>query len=136
MSVRRIFLVLASAAASATLFVACGSGGDDDASSGPAGDGDTIEIKMLDNFFKPSEITVKAGTTVTFELPNVGKLPHNMHIASLRGVYRESPWLSEPELSNPGDTGYLKWEVPAEPGVYKFRCDIHEAEMTGKITVE
>jgi plastocyanin len=79
---------------------------------------------------------VKAGTKVTFDLPNVGQLPHNMHIASLRGIYRESPWVSEPEVTNGGQTGRLVWEVPAEAGTYNFRCDYHEAEMTGTITVE
>ena len=111
---------------------ACGGGDDGEG----AGDGHTIEIKMFDNWFKPADITVKAGTTVTFELPNVGKLPHNMHIASSRGVYRESPWISSPEPINGGQTGSLTWEVPLEPGVYKFRCDYHEAEMVGTITVE
>ncbi|MBK7328988.1 MAG: cupredoxin domain-containing protein [Dehalococcoidia bacterium] len=95
-----------------------------------------VEVKMFDNWFKPADITVKAGTTVTFELPNVGKLPHNMHIASSRGVYRESPWISSPEPINGGQTGSLTWEVPLEPGIYKFRCDYHEAEMVGTITVE
>jgi plastocyanin len=117
-----------------------GCGGDDDASPGAtsraAGDGDTIEVEMLDNFFRPDQITVPAGATVTFDLPNKGKLPHNMHIASARGVYRESPWLSEPGITNGGERGQLTWEVPSEPGTYKFRCDIHEADMIGTITVE
>ena len=56
---------------------------------------------MLDNSFKPAEITVSAGTTVTFDLPNIGQVPHNMHIASARGIYRETDWLSKPESINP-----------------------------------
>ena len=95
-----------------------------------------IKIKMLDSTFQPNKITVKAGTTVTFELPNVGVLPHNMHIASARGVYRESPWISQPDPTNGGKTGTLKWEVPSEPATYKFRCDYHESTMFGTITVE
>ena len=59
-----------------------------------------------------------------------------MHIASSRGVYRESPWISSPEPINGGQTGSLTWEVPLEPGSYKLRCDYHEAEMVGTITVE
>ena len=109
----------------------------DRASTSGAVDGDgTLVVKMLDNYFVPDTITVSAGAKVTFELPNEGKLPHNMHIASVRGVYRESPWLSKPALSNPGDTGRLTWDVPDEAGVYKFRCDIHESDMFGTITVQ
>ena len=137
----RILAITLLALVGAVAAAACG-GDDDDAAADNAGgpatvaDGKTLEIKMFDNWFKPADITVKAGTTVTFELPNVGKLPHNMHIASLRGIYRESPWLSEPAVTNGGQTGKLTWEVPAETGVYKFRCDFHEAEMVGTITVE
>lgn len=113
----------------------CSSGG----ASGdaePEAQGDVITIRMRDNSFSPAEATVRAGSTVTFKLTNVGKLPHNMRIASLRGIFRESEWASKPEpLSNPGTTGTLVWQVPVETGVYKFRCDIHEG-MTGTITVE
>lgn len=121
----------------------CGGGDDDDADGGSTtgdtasvADGETLEVKMFDNYFRPKDITVEAGTKVTFDLPNVGQLPHNMHIASLRGVYRESPWVSEPAVTNGGQTGTLTWEVPDEPGLYKFRCDFHEAEMVGTLTVE
>lgn len=135
-------LVLLSTFLVAGLLAACG--GDDDnggtvtadGDTASVADGETLEVRMFDNYFRPKDITVKAGTKVTFDLPNVGELPHNMHIASLRGIYRESPWLSEPQVTNGGQTGHLAWEVPAETGTYKFRCDYHEAEMVGTITVE
>ena len=118
------------------LAAACGGGDSDGAgtSGTPAAKPGHITVKMLDNSFRPAQISVKAGTTVTFDLPNVGILPHNMHIASQRGVYRESPWTSE--IVNGGKTTSLKWDVPAETGTYLFRCDVHEVEMVGKITVE
>ena len=117
------------------LAAACGGDSDDSGTTGaPAAKPGHITVKMLDNSFKPAEISVKAGTTVTFDLPNIGILPHNMHIASQRGVYRESPWMSD--VINGGKTTSLKWEVPAETGTYLFRCDVHEVEMVGKITVE
>ena len=140
---KRAAALMAWVALLAGLATACGGGGDDITGSGSAtgdtatvADGETLEIKMFDNYFRPKDITVKAGTKVTFELPNVGQLPHNMHIASLRGVYRESPWTSEPAVTNGGQTGVLTWEVPAETGLYKFRCDYHEVEMIGTLTVE
>ena len=127
------FLLLALLLALPVFAAACGSdsGGDSGGSEAKPGH---LTVKMFDNSFKPNEITVKAGTKVTFDLPNVGILPHNMHIASDRGVYRESPWMSETILG--GKTTTLEWDVPATAGTYLFRCDVHEAEMTGKITVE
>lgn len=118
------------------LLTAACSSGQSPTVSGTPDSGGTMKIKMLDSTFEPDQITVKAGTTVKFELPNVGVLPHNMHIASARGVYRESPWASQPEPINGGKTGSLTWEVPSEAGTYKFRCDYHESTMFGTITVE
>lgn len=132
------FPILALGAAlsvSLMLTTACSSGEAKKGASAPDAAG-RITVKMLDSTFEPDQITVKAGTTVKFELPNVGVLPHNMHIASLRGVYRESPWLSQPEPISRGKTGSLTWEVPSEAGTYKFRCDYHESTMFGTITVE
>ncbi len=118
--------------------VSCGSGADDDADaddSGPADPG-TVVVKMYDSSFKPADIKVVAGSTVTFDLPNIGQLPHNMRIATAAGVYRNSTWVSIPETINPGRSGSLAWEVPTQPGTYKFRCDIHPEIMVGTITVE
>ncbi len=113
-----------------SLSAACGSSSSNSAGTTPG----QVTIKMFDNSFKPADITVAASTTVTFKLPNVGILPHNMHIASERGIYRESPWITP--IINGGQTTELVWEVPAQPGTYNFRCDVHEVEMVGTITVE
>ena len=124
---------LALTAAAAIVFVSCGGGA---ASEGQAvAANGTIRIDMIDNAFRPDRLSVEAGSTVTFELRNRGKLPHNMHIASARGVYRESPWVSEPALIEGGKSGELVWQVPGETGTYKFRCDYHEVEMVGVVTV-
>ncbi|MEO6397397.1 MAG: cupredoxin domain-containing protein [Tepidiformaceae bacterium] len=95
-----------------------------------------IIVTMLDDLFEPKAITVTRGTVVRFRLPNAGRVPHNMHVASVRGIYRESPWISTPEPIAGGKSGELTWEVPTEAGVYKFRCDYHEVAMVGVVTVE
>lgn len=95
-----------------------------------------ITVTMLDDSFEPNAVAVTRGTTVRFVIPNAGRVPHNMHIASVRGIYRESPWISTPEPIAGGKTGELVWEVPAESGIYKFRCDYHEVAMIGVVTVE
>ena len=125
------------------VFAACGSG--DDSERGATATvpptpsvvvSQTITLTMFDDSFEPREITVKGGNTVRFTLPNAGLAPHNMHIASSRGLYRESPWISTPEPIIGGQTGELVWTAPSAPGAYKFRCDYHEVAMIGLIRVE
>lgn len=70
--------------------VACGSDSDGGSDGGDK-PGDITLGQGLRAYFKPNEVTVKAGTKATFDLPNVGILPHNLHIASECGIYRESP---------------------------------------------
>ena len=120
--------VLAVAAAIASMFLVGCSGGAQSADN-------EIELVMLDSSFRPNVVTLGAGETVTFVLPNRGQLQHNMRIAALNGSYRTT-WASVPALSNPATTGKLTWTAPAEPGRYRFRCDLHETTMTGTITVE
>ncbi|MCC6958542.1 MAG: nitrite reductase, copper-containing [Dehalococcoidia bacterium] len=97
----------------------------------------TIKVTMKDNVFEPKNIAVKANDTVTFDAVNVGKVPHNMRIATLTGDYDAAPGVvTTPEIVNAGKSGTIQWKVPAETGVYKFRCDIHPVDMTGTITVK
>ena len=102
----------------------------------PVADGATLKIEMKDNVFGTKAISATAGSNVTFDLENVGKVPHNMRIAPLDGNY-DSPdsVVTDPEIVSPAKSGTLKWEVPKAPGTYKFRCDIHPTEMTGTIQV-
>lgn len=93
----------------------------------------TIAVQMSDSFFVPDDITVQAGSDVTFQLENIGDLPHNMNIAT-SGSF--SALLSEQDLLLAGQTGELAWAVPDETGTYNFRCDIHPIEMVGFIRVE
>ena len=133
---------MVAAACSAMLLMlgiaACvGDSSDDDAAAhGDQPKPGTIVIKMYDSSLKPADVTVPAGETVTFELPNIGQLPHNMRIATAEGVYRNSDWVSTPEIINPERTGTLTWEAPTEARVFKYRCDIHPDVMVGTITVE
>lgn len=96
-----------------------------------------IQMEMRDNSFAPRTMTVAAGSTVTFQLSNVGKAIHNMRIANSSGNYEASDAVvSTPELQRPGESGRLAWRVPSQAGTYKFRCDIHPVEMVGTITVK
>jgi plastocyanin len=104
--------------------------------------GGPIAVVMQDNSFDPEDITVKAGTTATFELTNDGSAIHNMHIAGPEGDYTEDfcdgsgDPCSEPPRISGGQTGTLTWDVPPSAGEVDFRCDFHPADMTGTITIE
>lgn len=66
---------LALVTASAVLFVACGSDGDD--AVGTAGDGTrTIEVAMVDMAFTPNQLDASPGETVTFVFRNDGTVRH------------------------------------------------------------
>ena len=95
------------------------------------------EMIMLDNFFAPDRLTVKAGQTITVNLENQGQNTHNMHIAGLDNEYDagDDDFISEPDTFKSGDKGKIVFQID-QPGVYDFRCDFHTVLMTGEITVE
>jgi plastocyanin len=111
----------------------------------PSPDGDgagPIAVTMKDNSFDPEEVTVSAGSTVTFDVTNDGGAIHNMHIAGPDGEFAEDfcegggDPCSDPTRVRGGDKATLTWEVPDSPGEVGFRCDFHPQQMTGKITIE
>jgi uncharacterized cupredoxin-like copper-binding protein len=71
-------LVLTAWAVTASLVTAaCGGSGDTDTGSGATR---TIDVKMVDIAFEPSEITVKKGEKVTLRFTNEGKIDHEAFI--------------------------------------------------------
>ncbi|HEX6030648.1 MAG TPA: copper-containing nitrite reductase, partial [Tepidiformaceae bacterium] len=101
------------------------------ASPSPAVAGGAVTIDMSDSVFSQKQITVPAGSPVTFALKNVGKLPHNMRIAAANGNFDDGQAaVTSPEIVNAGRSATLTW-TPAGPGTYKFRCDVHPDLMTG-----
>ena len=42
----------------------------------------TIEIKMFDNYYEPSQIDIKKGETIKFVVKNLGELVHEFNIAT------------------------------------------------------
>lgn len=86
---------------------------------------------MLDNRFQPAQITVTAGTEVTFL--GAGRNPHN-------AVASDNTWSTEEEFGGleqfEGDAATLAFD---SPGTYPFFCTFHgnaEGEgMAGTLTV-
>jgi plastocyanin len=102
------------------------SGASGDASDAPAdtsadGGGGT-EVAISDFSFSPDDLTVPAGTTVTWT--NEDSSPHAIQDDSDLGA-EEGPELAQ------GDTFQLTYD---EPGTYPYICGIHNY-MTGTVTV-
>jgi plastocyanin len=86
----------------------------------PANAADAVEVK-IDNFaFTPDKLTVKAGTTVTFE--NDDDIPHE--VVANDGTFR----------SKALDTGDRYAFTFGKPGDFPYFCGLHP-HMQGKITV-
>ena len=97
---------------------------------------DANKVVMKDNLFEPKELTAKVGDTITYSVPNEGKVPHNMRIADAKGSYEsKESVVTSPEIITAGKTGTLTFK-PTAAGIYKFECELHPEQMTGTITVQ
>ena len=86
--------------------------------SAAAADSNTIVIKKF--MFNPMDVTVTAGTGVTWE--NQDGEPHT--VVSLTGDFRSQALDEKDKFSHTFD----------KPGTYKYICSIHP-KMVGTITV-
>jgi plastocyanin len=91
------------------------------------GDGDAVVVEMGDNWFEPEDLTVAAGTEITFD--NIGQVPHN-------AIDVDRSWGTE-EVVEAGESETI---VIDEPGTYLYLCTFHapadaSAGMVGTITV-
>jgi len=105
---------------------ACGGDDEPEGSNGdaaPAAEAGSTEVTISDFLFQPEDLTVAAGTTVTWT--NEDRAPHAIQDDSDLAA-EESPALAR------GDTFQLTYD---EPGTYPYLCGIHNY-MTGTITVE
>jgi plastocyanin len=121
-----------------------GGGGDDD--DGGDGNGDGTTVDMTDDLvFDPEDITVSAGTTVTWE--NVGTVAHTVtayedEIPSDATYFASGGFDSEEAARSgyPGEgaiEGGETYEHTFETtGTYEYFCIPHESTMVGTVVVE
>jgi amicyanin len=88
------------------------------------GGGEAASVDIVDIDYDPREITVPAGTTVTWT--NTGDLPHTVTKDDGPGEDFDSGTLQS------GDTFEQAF---TEPGTYDYLCTIH-ANQRGSVTVE
>lgn len=106
--------------------------------------GQVVDVQVLDNSYRPLDLTIEAGTEVRFD--NKGRNEHNILpdfvksdaelVALLATDDSATAWgVASTELA-PGD---VYSHVFLEPGVYPYYCSIHGVPgkgMYGVVTVE
>lgn len=81
--------------------------------------------------FTPTNLTLTA-PNATIDFKNGDTAPHNVHIYD--GADATAPTLFAGTIVSPG--GSTSYKVTGlKPGSYFFHCDVHPAQMTGKVTV-
>ncbi len=93
-----------------------------------------IELTAEDIAFDKKTITAPAGAAVTLNFNNKDSgIPHNF------ALYKSSDakdMIFQGEIiTGPGQIKY-QFNVPATPGTYFFRCDVHPTQMTGDFVVQ
>ena len=97
-------------------------------SGGSGGSSGGTTVSMNNVQFDPTDLTIKAGETVTFT--NDESVPHDVHKQSGPG----GDFASGPDGGmQQGDTFKLKLD---KPGTYKYVCHVHAPGMAGTITVK
>jgi plastocyanin len=87
----------------------------------PAQAGSKRTVKVVDNFFQPSKVTVKAGTIVAWNWPEDGGDVHDVKLTSgPKGVKKFQ--------SEAGSSGYTYRRTLKKPGTYKLLCTFHEED--------
>ncbi len=82
-------------------------------------------VSITDNAFTPQPLTVKAGTTVTWNWANT-RNPH-----SVVGKYAGQ------DIDSGRHTGADQFTFTfTSPGTFDYQCGVHGASMPGKIIVE
>jgi plastocyanin/heme-degrading monooxygenase HmoA len=107
---------------------------------GPGGSPAAEVVLMKDNFFEFNgqenpNLSAKAGSENTIQLRNDGNVPHNMRIDGPDGQFNtDDDAKSVPEIVNGGKDGSIKFTLAA--GTYNYECELHPAQMKGKIQVQ
>jgi plastocyanin len=105
-----------------------GQASETDSGGGGGTSGSGAQVSMKNIQFDPSDISVKAGETITFT--NDEAVAHDVHKTSGPGKdFASGPAGGMQE----GDTFELTLD---KPGNYEYVCDVHAPGMAGTITVK
>ncbi len=101
------------------------------AAAGPAAAGGLSET-TTDNKFSQTSFTVDKGVSSALTVQNKGQALHNWHVLNVKGADGND---IKTDYAPPGSTAMVTFQID-QPGTYDFQCDVHPAEMKGKITVK
>ncbi|HEY8491510.1 MAG TPA: cupredoxin domain-containing protein [Dehalococcoidia bacterium] len=131
--------------ATAVLAAACGGGSETPEpavtaappGSGPAAQAtaapppEAVEVEASGTAFNVDAVTVEAGREVTVVFRNRDAVPHQL------AFYRsaEGGLIAQGDVIAGGQSDRLTFEAPSQPGTYHFRCELHPAQMQGRLEV-
>ena len=108
----------------------------------------TIKLMAMDIKFMPTDITIKPGETVKFEITNDGKLDHEFVLGSAEEQAehdKEMAAMAGMKMDHvngvsvaPGKTGSLIWTF-TKAGTLQYACHVpghYAAGMIGQLTVK
>lgn len=116
--------------------VGCSSdNGDSQPAATPVSSGavsNNLTVVMLDNKYETPNYTVKANEPVTMAIQNKGAAIHNVHIM---GVENSEGKQVMTKLLPGGQSENVTFTL-TKTGTFDYICDVHPAEMKGKLTVQ
>jgi plastocyanin len=93
-----------------------------------------VNLAAKDLKFDKAEIDLVADAENTIDLNNQDTQPHN--IVVFAGADASAPRLNDGQpIASPAQKVAYKVKAPG-PGTYFFHCDVHPAQMTGKVVVK
>jgi plastocyanin len=90
-----------------------------------------VEVTAAASAFSVQAITAEAGRDVTVVFRNRDAVPHNLAFYTAPG----GDLLFQGDIIAGGQVDLLTFKAPAEPGQYHFQCDLHPAQMQGRLEV-
>ena len=85
-------------------------------------------VKIADNYYSPTKLTVNRGSTITWKWPDVTGDTHDV-------LLDKGPKGVKKFQSETAGSFYSYKRKLTTPGVYKIICTLHEQEMKMTITV-
>lgn len=112
---------MAASAALTLLVTACGGSDDSTDTEAPLVDA-VVDVRVLDNTYRPARLEVELGTTVVWT--NGGRSVHDIVPTDTSG------WGVEPDAFAPGDVYRHRF---TEQGTYAYYCSLHGTETAGMV---